>query len=78
MAQFTISDELIRRLLALPGHQVWTDYDVEADVLYISFRKPQQGNDSAMEDDGNIYHYHDDELVGVTVLNASRKAVSSG
>jgi len=25
-----------------------------------------------MEDDGNIYHYHDDELVGITVLNASK------
>jgi uncharacterized protein YuzE len=70
-----ISRELISRLLALPGRQVWTDYDIEADVLYISFRKPQQANDSVMEDDGNIYHYRDDELVGVTVLNASRKTV---
>ncbi len=75
-AQATISNELISRLLALPGRQVWTDYDSEADVLYISFRKPQQANDSVMEDDGNIYHYRDDELVGVTVMNASRKAVS--
>jgi len=48
-----------------------TDYDADVDVLYISFRKPQQANDSMMEDDGNIYHYHDDELVGITVLNAS-------
>ena len=77
MSQFAISSELISRLLALPGRQVWTDYDVEADVLYISFRKPQQANDSVMEDDGNIYHYRDDELVGVTVLNASRKAPPS-
>ncbi len=71
-----ISGELISRLLALPGRQVWTDYDREADVLYISFRKPQQATDSVMEDDGNIYHYRDDELVGVTVLNASRQGVS--
>ncbi len=77
MAQATISSELISRLLALPGHQMWTDYDSEADVLYISFRKPQQANDSIVEDDGNIYHYRNDELVGVTVLNASRKAASS-
>ena len=52
---------------------VWTDYDSEADVLYISFRKPQQANDSIMEDDGNLYHYRDEQLVGVTVLNASTK-----
>lgn len=73
----TISNELISRLLDLPGRQVWTDYDSEADVLYISFRKPQQANDSVMEGDGNIYHYRDDELVGVTVLNASKKTASS-
>jgi uncharacterized protein YuzE len=41
--------------------------------LYISFRKPQQANDSVMEDDGNIYHYRDDEVVGITVLHASKK-----
>jgi uncharacterized protein YuzE len=51
---------------------MWTEYD-EADVLYISFRKPQPANDSIMEDDGNIYHYRDNELVGITVLNASQK-----
>lgn len=61
--QAAISSELISRLLALPGHKVWMDYNSEADVLYISFRKPQQANDSVMEDDGNIYHYRDDELV---------------
>jgi len=63
---------LTRQLLALPKRQMWTDYDEAADVLYISFRKPQQANDSVMEDDGNIYHYRDSELVGITVLNASK------
>lgn len=77
MAEFIISSELIIRVLALPGRQMWTDYDVEADVLYISFRKPQQADGSVMEEDGNIYHYRDGELVGVTVLNASRKAASA-
>ena len=69
----TISRELIGQVLALPARQMWTEYDDEADVLYISFRKPQQANDSIMEDDGNVYHYRDDELVGITVLNASQK-----
>jgi uncharacterized protein YuzE len=68
-----VSTELIRQVLALPVRQMWTEYDAEVDVLYISFRKPQQANDSIMEDDGNIYHYRDDELVGITVLNASQK-----
>jgi uncharacterized protein YuzE len=69
----TINRELIDQVLALRVGQMWTDYDSEADVLYISFRKPQQANDSIMEDDGNIYHYRDEALVGVTILNASTK-----
>ena len=71
----TISRGLIGEVLALPSRQMWTDYDAEVDVLYISFRKPQQANDSIMEEDGNIYHYRDDELVGITVLNASQKNI---
>ncbi len=71
MVEMILSRALIDGLLALPVRQVWTDYDAEADVLYVSFRKPQQANDSIMQDDGSIYHYRDDELVGITVLNAS-------
>ena len=67
-----VSPELISQLLTLPARQLWVDYDQQADVLYLSFRKPQQANDSIMEDDGNLYHYHDGELVGITVLNASK------
>ena len=70
----TISRGLIDEVLSLPARQLWTDYDAEADVLYISFRKPQQANDSIMQDDGNIYHYRDEALVGITVLNASQKS----
>lgn len=73
MAELTLSREFISQLLKLPSSQMWTDYDSEADVLYISFRKPQQADDSIMEDDGNIYHYHGEQLVGITVLNASTK-----
>lgn len=57
-------------LLTAPSDQIWTNYDQEADVMYISFRKPQNANDSILEDN-LIYHYHDQDLVGITVLNAS-------
>jgi len=60
-------------LLKMPSNRVWIDYDEEADVLYISFRKPQQANDSVMEDD-IIYHYKNEELVGLTILHAKNKA----
>lgn len=57
-------------LLSAPSQRIWIDYDEEADVLYISFRKPQRANDSLLEDN-IIYHYRDCELVGLTVLRAS-------
>ena len=74
----TLPRTLIAPLLALPAHPVWIDYDSQADVLYISFRKPQQANDSVMEEQDIIYHYRDNEVVGITVLNASAKAEGSG
>ena len=33
-----LSSELTR----LPAKHIWVDYDKEADVLYLSFRKPQR------------------------------------
>jgi uncharacterized protein YuzE len=49
---------------------MWIDYDEEADVLYINFKKPQEATDSRMIND-MIVHYRKDEVVGVTVLHAS-------
>ena len=56
--------------LKLGIKKLWLDYDEEADVLYVSFRRPQKATDSRMEGD-LIYHYRDEELVGVTILHAS-------
>jgi uncharacterized protein YuzE len=69
MATANILDS-IPYLLAAPSNKIWTDYDNEADVLYISFRKPQQANDSVLEENA-IYHYRDEKLVGITVLRAA-------
>jgi len=52
-----------------PGKEkIWKDYDEEADVLYLNFRKPPKAKDSIIEGD-IVYHYDDEELVGITVLN---------
>ena len=61
----------IPHLLMTPSKKIWIDYDDEADVLYISFYKPQKANDSLMEDNV-VYHYRDDKLVGLTVLRAAK------
>lgn len=64
---------LVPSALNLRSRHLWLDYDEEADVLYISLRKPQHATDSEME--GRcIYHYDGQELVGVTVLQARASA----
>jgi len=52
--------------------QIWIDYDEEADVLYMSFRRPQNADDSELTEDGVIYRYSQEQLVGITILNASK------
>ena len=74
MDTIAIDKRLISFLLQLPARQVWMDYDAEGDVLYLSFAMPQQATDSVMGEDGNVYHYRNEQLVGVTILHASTLA----
>lgn len=67
--------EAIPLLLSLPAQRYWVDYDREADVLYISFRRPQKATDTQMTDDGILLRYRRQQLVGVTVLDASTRGV---
>ena len=60
-------------LLDFPMERFSVDYDKEADVLYISFRRPQQATDTQMTDDGILLRYRGHELVGITVLDASTR-----
>jgi uncharacterized protein YuzE len=60
-------------LLHFPARRYWIDYDEEADVMYISFRKPQRATDSELRDDGLIVHTRGAEIVGITILDASKR-----
>lgn len=53
---------------------VWSSYDSEADVLYLHFKKPNNADDSEMTDDEIIVRYENDEIIGLTILNASKRA----
>ena len=59
-------------LLEFPVKKFHVDYDKEADVLYISFERPQKATDTEVTDEGILLRFRDDKLVGITVLNASR------
>ena len=62
-------------LVGFPRGRFWVDYDDEADVMYISFERPQRATDTRMTDDGMLLRYRDKQLVGVTVLDASSRRV---
>lgn len=65
--------QAIPKLVGFPQGRFWVDYDRDADVLYISFRRPQDADDSVMTDDGILLRYRQEELVGVTVLDAAAR-----
>jgi uncharacterized protein YuzE len=50
---------------------MWIDHDEEADVLYLSFRRPQRATDSELRDDGIVVRKRGKEIVGLTILDAS-------
>ncbi len=61
-------------LIDFPAQRYWVDYDREADVLYISFQRPQKSTDSKMSDDGILLRYRDKQLVGITIFEASTRS----
>ena len=72
MEKVEIDNTIIILLLEWKKPSVWIDYDKEVDVLYISFEKPQRADDSIIQDDGKIYHYRSESIVGITAPNASK------
>ncbi len=60
-------------LIRFPSRRFWVDYDEQADVLYISFQRPQKATDSKMTDEGILLRYREDELVGMTILDVSAR-----
>ena len=66
-------NELVSHFIKMPETKMWVDYDKEADVLYMSFKRPQHATDSEMLENGILLRYKGEELVGITVLNASKR-----
>ena len=62
---------MMHDVLQLQEKSVWLDYDQEADVLYVSFRKPQRAKKTIEIDDDFLVRKDGDKIVGVTIMNAS-------
>lgn len=65
--------QLIGPVRNSPQQYLWSSYDREADTLYISFKKPSRATDSELTDDDVIIRYEGEDVVGLTVLHASRR-----
>jgi uncharacterized protein YuzE len=80
MATVTLSDylPLLAAVQRTPQGFLWSSYDAEADVLYISFKKPCHATDSELTDEDVIIRYEGDEVVGLTILHASKRLNKSG
>lgn len=80
MAMQLVTNEIIQTclglssdLIKLPAKHIWVDYDKEADVLYLSFRKPQRAKKTVETDDDVLIRTDGDQIVGITILNASSR-----
>ena len=60
-------------MLKLPTQHVWLDYDREADVLYMSFRRPQRATKTIETDDDVLIRKDGRNIVGLTILNVSSR-----
>lgn len=56
-----------------PQHSLWLFYDVDADTLYINFKKPGVATDSELTDDDVIIRYEGEDVIGLTVLHANAR-----
>ena len=69
-------DEYLRMIPAVkhsPQCYLWSSYDVDADVLYVNFKKPSRADDSELTDDDVLVRYEQGEVIGLTIMNASKR-----
>lgn len=60
-------------MVKLPTRHIWLDYDKEADVLYMSFRKPQRATKTIEANQDILIRKDGREIVGLTIMNASNR-----
>ena len=64
---------IIPELRQTPNRRHRSSYYEQGDVLYISFDKPRPATDSELTDDDVILRYDGEDLIGITILHASKR-----
>ncbi|MBF0107503.1 MAG: DUF2283 domain-containing protein [Deltaproteobacteria bacterium] len=67
--------DMVPQMLGIPYVRIWSSYDNKADVLYLNFKKPSHADDSELTEDDIIIRYEKGEVVGMTILNASKRKI---
>lgn len=58
--------------IAIDLSEIDVEYDSENNVIYVSFGKPQEADDSEMLPNGNVVRYKDGKPIGLTVVGVER------
>lgn len=64
---------LVRLAREAPAGEIWSSYDEEADVLYVKFDESAIAEDSELTDDDVILRFANGQIVGLTILHASKR-----
>ena len=65
--------KIVPAVMRSPGNYLWSSYDAEAGVLYINFKQPSHATESEITDNDVIVRYENNDVVGLTVLHASKR-----
>ncbi|PIG91090.1 DUF2283 domain-containing protein [Gloeocapsopsis sp. IPPAS B-1203] len=67
--------QLVTNIKHLPSQDFYLSYDAKADVVYINFQNPAaSADDSELTHDDVIIRYNKhDEIIGLTILHASKR-----
>jgi len=72
----TVINEMSKLVPYFLKHKnIWANYDEDADILYLHFKKPNHADHSEMTEDEIIVRYENGEIIGLSVLNASKRSV---
>ena len=80
MAPVQLSDFLdaIPAVLQAPHRSMQCTYDEPADVIYMNFEPWAEATDSELGPDDIIVRYRGEEIIGLTILHASRRSRVNG
>ena len=80
MAPVQLSNFLdaIPAILQAPHRSMQCTYDEPADVIYMNFEPGAEATDSELGPDDIIVRYRGEEIIGLTILHASRRSRVNG